>query len=76
MALREEIYLNLLDRALEEELGLVVETSNPSRLSHLLHDYSKLDRYSSLAICVPSIPNHVFITQRTVELDDALSESP
>ena len=59
MSLREEIYLNLLDRALEEELGLVVETSNPSRLSHLLHDYSKLDRYGSLAICVPSIPKEL-----------------
>ena len=76
MALREEIYLNLLDRALDEELGLAVETNNPMRLSHLLHDYSKLDRYSSLAICVPSLPNHVFITQRTVELDDVTAESP
>ena len=33
--MREEIYLNLLDRAMEEELGLAVETNNPQRLSFI-----------------------------------------
>ena len=69
--MREEIYLNLLDRAMEEELGLAVETNNPQRLSSILHEHSKLDKYAPLQICVPSIPEYVFIAHRTVELDDA-----
>lgn len=71
--MRKEIYLDLLDRALEQELGLAIETNNPSRLGNILYDYMKLDKYESLTVCVPSIPDHVFITQKTVSLDEGLT---
>ena len=69
--MRSELLHGLLSRALEEELGLVVTTNNPHGLSLNLHDLTKgEDRYSSLIITVPSLPETVMIVKRTVELDD------
>lgn len=71
---RDELYVELLDRASDEEIGLVVETSNARRLAAKLYELVKLDRYKNLMICTPSIPDHIFITQRTVELDEYVAQ--
>ena len=75
MSLREEIPTEPPRPGFEEELGLVVETP-----IHLAYPTSMTTPNSIATVplpsAVPSIPNHVFITQRTVELDDVTAESP
>ena len=69
--MNQELLYDLLNRALEEELGLVVETNNPHGLTLHLHGLTKgLDKYSTLIVTVPSTPETVIITKRTVELDN------
>lgn len=69
--MNESILYDLLNRALSEELGVVVETNNPNQLSLRLHSAAKgLPRYEPLIITVPSSPNTVMIVKRSVELDD------
>jgi hypothetical protein len=64
------VLFELLNRALTEEMGVVVDTPNAKQLSQNLHAITKgLDRYASLTITVPSTPNTVIIVKRSVELD-------
>jgi hypothetical protein len=57
---------------MSEELGLVVETNNPKHLqitlAHHRRDYG-LTQYESLIFAIPSEPNRIFITKKSVDLD-------
>ena len=69
--MKPELLYDLLNRALEEELGVVITCVNPTRLNQCLINAAKdLERYATLTITVPSTPNTVMIVKRTVELDE------
>lgn len=69
--MKTELILDLLDRALGEEMGLVITTNNPDRMSKDIHAVTQgVDKYKSLMITVPSTPETVMIVKRMVELDD------
>lgn len=64
------VLFELLNRALTEPLGVVVDTPNAQQLSQRLHAITKdLDRFADLTITVPSTPNTVIIVKKSVELD-------
>lgn len=67
--MRTEILLDLLSRAADEPLGLVIETNNPSRMVLILHEARRTLPDCDIQIATPSTPNTVFLVQRSVELD-------
>lgn len=70
--MRPELLIEILDKALTEELGVVVETNNPHSLTLKFHEYTKdVSKYAGLMICIGSKPDTIFISQKSVELDDA-----
>ena len=70
--MRPELLIEILDKALTEELGVVVETNNPHQLTMRFHECTKdVSKYASLIVCIGSKPDTVFISQKSVELDDA-----
>lgn len=69
--MKPELLYDLLNRALTEELGLVVTTNNPHRLTLNLHDIKKAhSRYAEIEISVPSTPDTIFLVKKSVELDE------
>jgi hypothetical protein len=70
--MRPELLIEILDKALTEELGVVVETNNSHALTLKFHEQTRnVSKYDSLQICIGSKPDTVLITQKSVELDDA-----
>jgi len=70
--MRPELLIEILDKALTEELGVVVETNNVHQLTLRFHEQTKnVSKYDSLQICAGSKPDTVLIAQKSVELDDA-----
>lgn len=68
MAIKPELVRNLFQRAMEEELGLVVTTNNTPRFVTKWHDLAK--GYDQIMICIPSIPNCIFLVKKSVELPE------
>ena len=69
--MNEDLLFDLLNRALEEEMGLVIETNNPNYLVNKLSAVKRdLDRYATLIIAVPSTPNTVILVKKSVELNE------
>lgn len=69
--MKQELLFDLLNRALQEEMGLVVSTNNPHALTMKLHEIkSSSERFANLEITVPSTPETVMIVKKTVELDE------
>lgn len=70
-----EIALSLWHRALNEEIGIAVETPNVRFLQNLLWEVRKnaeepeLDK---LLVMLPNTPNTIFICKKQVELDGPL----
>lgn len=72
--MRQELLYDLLNRALEEELGLVVTTNNPHQLSINLHAAKKsLSRYAEIEITIPSTPETIILVKKSVELDEPVN---
>lgn len=72
MAVKPELLLALLDRALTEEMGVVITTTNPDYLVNLLGTYSRQlhpDAHANLSIARSSKVDEVFIIRKTTELD-------
>ena len=68
-----QLLFDLLNRALEEEMGSVIETNNPQRVSIKLHEIKAANpKYAGLEITVPSTPNTVIIVKKSVELDEPI----
>lgn len=68
--MKPELLTELLDRAMIEPLGLVIETNNPGSFKTEVSNHAKTDeRYRALMVCVPSIDGHVFLVKKSVELD-------
>jgi hypothetical protein len=69
--MNQQLLYDLLNRALEEELGLVVTTNNPKALTCNLHELTKgIPKYAPLILTIPSTLETVMIVKRTVELDE------
>lgn len=69
--MKPELLFDLLNRALQEEMGLIVETNNPHALSLKLHEIKRAgDRYAAIEITVPSTPNTIMLVKKSVELDE------
>lgn len=71
--IRQDILLQLLERATTEPLGLVIETNNPKilrekYLPEIRQNHPNL-AIRSLIFAIPSIPNTLFICQPTIELE-------
>lgn len=72
-----QLLLDLLDRALIEELGLVVDTPNPKALELRLHDIRKgRPEYATIQISVPSTPNTIMLVKKSVELNELVWDEP
>lgn len=70
--MREELIREILDKALEQELGMVVTCDNLHQTTLRFHAITKDNpKYAELMICAGSKPDMMLITKRTVELDDA-----
>lgn len=66
-----EQFVPLLEAALEEEIGLFVETDNRHLLTNVLYDAMKLGEFGALAILQPAIEGKdgvLFIAKKTTEL--------
>lgn len=70
-----ELWAELWRRARAEELGLVITTNNPRR-THLYLDETRQALAESnpwmydFTVCIPSTPETVYITRKTVEIRD------
>lgn len=65
-------YEEILERALEEEIGLDVEITNAPQFQTNIAGWREKyghGRYDSLMVCLPGIPNHVYIVKKSVELE-------
>ena len=55
--MKPELLYDLLNRALTEEMGLVITTNNPHQLSIKLHEIKRASsRYAEIEITVPNVP--------------------
>lgn len=69
-----QLISDLLERALEMEMGLVITTNNPAQMSYWLLEGKKgLARYDSLMVTIPSTPETVIITKKSVELNEPVA---
>jgi ribosomal protein L10 len=74
--MKQEILYDLLNRALEEELGIVVTTNNPQQMSYRFHEIKKShSRYADIEITVPSTPETVMLVKKSVELDEPVYDA-
>lgn len=70
--MRIELIIEILDKALTEELGVVVGCENQHyTVLEFQRAKSNLSKYSELMVCAGSNPKEILIVQKTVELDDA-----
>lgn len=68
-ALRET-FKSILDRALSEPLGLYIECVNPKSFEvQISRIKSVYPNYDSLMVCIPSLPETVFLVKKSVELE-------
>lgn len=69
--MKPELIYDLLNRAILEELGLVIETNNPQALALQIHEVKKSsERYSVIEVTTPSTPNTLMLVKKSVELDE------
>ena len=70
--MRPELLIEILDKALTEELGVVVETNNVHALNYHFHDIVKANpKYANLVVCSGGKEGVTIIAQKSVELDNA-----
>jgi hypothetical protein len=65
------ILAELLDRATSEPYGLVITTNNPKQLQVQFANLQRelgSRRHHSIIACIPSTPDTVCLTKRSVEL--------
>lgn len=69
--MKQELLFELLNRALTEELGLVLTTNNPHQLSLKLHEIKKSSsRFAEIEVTIPSTPDTIMLVKKTVSLDE------
>jgi uncharacterized protein (DUF302 family) len=74
--MKPQIMEQLFERALTEELGLVIEVSNPKVFELDASKFSKgIARYEPIVVCTPSTPDTVMLVKRTVSLHNVEAPS-
>ena len=74
--MKPDLLFPLLDRALTEELGLVITTNNPRYLMQKINNLRKgMDKYKSLILTIPSTPETIIIAKETVDLEEIDDQS-
>lgn len=61
----------IYERAISEELGLVIYTNNPNYLAEMIYRYRKSagePSFADIAIIKPG-PNRIFLARKSVELE-------
>lgn len=69
-----ETLLTYWYRALEEELGLLIEVNNPSVFKQQLYNARKMEndpKLMSLIVLAPATNDRLFIAKKSVELEPA-----
>lgn len=62
-------FKSLLDRALNEDIGLFIELENPKSFEVQISKIKAIyPQYSSLMLCWPSLENTIFLMKKSVEL--------
>lgn len=72
MPLLSETYHSLFARAISEELGIYVNVTNAPQFQHNLDVWRKscgVQEFSEIMVCVPSVPDKVFLVKKSVELE-------
>lgn len=68
-----ETYQSLFERALEEDLGLVVTVTNPDRFQIKMCEWrtqiAKDPRFDDILVCNASTPDTIMLVKKSVELD-------
>ena len=74
--MKPQLLEELFERALAEEIGLVIECNNPHQMSLKAHAFAKnVSRYEPINICVPTIPDTIMLVKRTVSLHNVEAPS-
>lgn len=64
----DTILTELLDRAANERFGLAIRTTNAKALQVNICNTQRLNGRRDIIVCLPSTPDVVFLTKRSVEL--------
>lgn len=66
----QQTFPEIFSRTMEEELGMVIEATNPDRLVGMLHEWrrSQDGAYDDIVICLSSRENEVILVKKSVEL--------
>lgn len=67
--MKPELLTELIQRALDEEMGLIIKTNNQTRLVQELTAAKKALGATELIVARPSSPEEVFLVKKSVELD-------
>lgn len=64
-----QTFKSLLDRALDEDLGLFIELTNPKSFEVQISKIRSIyPQYDSLMVCWPSLPETIYLVKKSVEL--------
>ena len=66
--LNPTLLAELLRRASEEPYGLKIHTTSATALRARLYEVQREVQAPDIMICVPSIPDHIFIARKSQEL--------
>lgn len=67
--MRLEIAREILTRANAEPIGLCIRTNMVHALNNQLSVFRKDLGFDNLMFCIPSIPDHLFIVHKSMELE-------
>jgi hypothetical protein len=71
MNLNQTDFTPLFERVGEQPYGLKIKTNNPQRLQIILDEWLRINMDNKLyRICIPSIPDWVFVVHQNVELPE------
>ena len=74
--MKPQIMEQLFERALTEELGLVIEVTNPKVFELDASKFSKgITRYEPIVVCHTSSPDTIMLVKRTVSLHNVEAPS-
>lgn len=67
--LTPELIRSALEKAMTEEIGICLKVHNPKQAQFKFDEWRKANEpFAGLVIAIPSIPDHIFIVKKSVEL--------
>jgi hypothetical protein len=69
MAYYNQDFAPFLERALQEQIGVALETNNPKRLQIVLDNYiADHAGFKGISVDIPAIPNEVWLVNKSAEV--------